>query len=269
MDQIGTFSYAPLTTRRGARWRRIALSAAAAGLALLREDDLPEDLRPLARPLFAGAAAAFAGLVGRHVVDDFGLDPRSAAGRALRGALVGGTFVGEFALHDIEERMEGSLDGAFSRFPRLGTALLLAGATWAFTADIELPADADWVTPVPHFEEQPLPEGFRELLLQLAGDEPGGQALRSQLEQVQTMRSHPGTMPGGELHVETAEQIFPLFQTWPVHAHWEADGVEFLLSLHIVEGRVHSWSLDQSDGEPVVPSLPGLDQVTIVHDRDL
>lgn len=259
-----------VTTRRGAGWRRIVLTGTAAGLALLRTDDLPEPLRPMARPLFAGAAAGFVALVGRHVVDDFGLDPRSRAGRALRAALVGGTFLGELALHDVEDRFEGSLDGVFARFPRLGSALLMAGATWAFTADIELPTEVDWEMSLPVFEEAPLPEGFRSLLLALTGDEPDSDALRVQLEGATAMLGHPAAMPGGELVLgDVAHRIHPLFQTWPVHARWESGGVQFTLSLQIVEGRVHGWSVEQSDGDIVVPAMPRLEQVTIVHDREL
>ncbi len=271
MNAAEEFAMPPAPTRRGSRWRRLALSGAAAGLALLREDDLPDSLRPLARPLFAGAAAAFVGVAGKHVVDDFGLEPRSRAGRAVRAALVAGTFLGEMALHDIEERMEGSLDGAFARFPRLGTALLLAGATWAFTADIEVPTEStDWVVRIPSYEEGPLPEEFRSLLLMLVGDEPCSHVVREQLQGADGMLSHPGAVPGGELSVgDSSQGIYPLFQTWPVHARWEAEGVQFTLSLNILEGRVNGWSVEQAEGDPVVPVLPHPEQVTIVHDRDL
>lgn len=209
-------------------------------------------------------------MVGKHVVDDFGLDPRSRSGRAFRAALVGGTFLGEMALHDLEERFEGSLDGVFSRFPRLGSAVLMAGATWAFTADLEQPAEVDWSMSVSTFDEAPLPEEFRSLLLMLVGDEPGSDALRQQLEDARTMLTHPAAMPGGKLGLGDAEVlIHPRFQQWPLHARWEAGGVEFTLTLHIVEGLVHGWSVEQSDGEFVVALLPLPDQVTVVHDREL
>lgn len=248
------------------RLRRIGVTAALAGMALVRERDFPEPVRPLARPLFAAAAAGFVTTMTDEVLALFDIDPRSQQGRKLTAGIAAGAFGIELLSRGVEAKVEGSLDAMFTRAPRLGTAMLMGAVAWAATSDLDWPAEFDTAEEA---DAQPLPEDMRELLLGLAIDEASAGALRAQLASAQYIAIGDHLMEGGSLVVdESLPKIIPATMDWPLQAIWEDDrGNAFRLNLTIVDGYVTDWLVWVDSDDPVeAVKMPEPEAVSIVHD---
>lgn len=139
------------------RLKRVAATAALTALALVRDDDLPRSLRPLARPVSAGVSAALTAMLTRSTLPEFGHDPDSKQGRWITVALASGAFAVDWAVHGLEQEAGHRMDSLFSRYPRVGTALLVGAVTWESLRDLEQPHEplADPARPPVDFVDPP------------------------------------------------------------------------------------------------------------------
>ena len=239
-------------------------------------------LSPGRRHLLRVATAAWGGWYGWNLARTLPIPfvPTAALGAAATAALT-------LASAPVDEAFDAGLERRLLAWglnrPRLILAAAAAGlGTLALLDTVRAAEEEDWVDAEELFDDADLSPAIAALIAALlnAEDSESSRALLEQLGQARAQVFDEGFSASVYLTVpEEAATVVPRLQEWPIHAHFEVDGLPLRVDLTIGEGRLtaahimlRDEELDEDDPrweidiEEVLHTWPGVEQVRLMRE---